>query len=153
MTRRNRISTLRRWLRFNVVGLIGVLVQIGTLQLLVNRGLDYRFATMLAVEAAVLNNFVWHLRYTWSDRRSTSAADGVRRLLTFHITNGAVSLAATWTLMALLVARAGFPVLAANVICILACSIVNFLMAELVVFSTRPNRRRKPCRVPQPSSA
>jgi putative flippase GtrA len=31
-------------------------------------GLDYLVATALAVEAAVVHNFLWHQRFTWIDR-------------------------------------------------------------------------------------
>ena len=50
-----------RWIRFNVVGVMGALVQAGVLHLLTERAdLDYLTATGLAVEAAILHNFVWH---------------------------------------------------------------------------------------------
>ena len=29
---------------------------------------DYLFATAIAVEAAVVHNFVWHEQFTWADR-------------------------------------------------------------------------------------
>lgn len=140
-------SALRRWLRFNFVGLIGVGVQLATLEwLLAATQMNYRTATLVAVEAAVLHNFCWHLRYTWKERRLNSARVIGRRLLEFHLTNGAVSLAGSWTLMSLLVGRAKMPVIAANIVSIAACSIVNFLLAEVLVFrkplaKTRVRRR------------
>ncbi len=62
-------SVVKRWLAFNFVGAMGILVQIGMLW-----GsppalhLRYLIATALAVEAAVLHNFFWHERWTWADR-------------------------------------------------------------------------------------
>jgi putative flippase GtrA len=56
----------KRWLRFNFVGLVGVGVQLGMLALLVSGlHLGKLTATALAVETAVLHNFVWHELYTW----------------------------------------------------------------------------------------
>jgi putative flippase GtrA len=62
-------STLLRWCKFNLVGGIGILVQFVALFLL--RGVmhfNYLFATAIAVEAAVVHNFVWHEQFTWVDR-------------------------------------------------------------------------------------
>ena len=59
-----------RWLKFNLVGTIGIGVQLGMLYLLTSLGVDYMLATALAVESAVLHNFLWHERFTWPDRIS-----------------------------------------------------------------------------------
>jgi putative flippase GtrA len=154
-------SALRRWLRFNLVGLIGVGVQLALLQLLLaTTTLDYRVATLVAVEMTVLHNFVWHLRFTWRERRLRSLKVVLRRLMEFHLTNGTVSLAGSWTLMALLVGRARFPVIVANLVSIGVCSLVNFLLAEILVFRTPIGGRRSkgrslqmPNRPPHPRDA
>ena len=58
-----------RWLKFNAVGGMGILVQLGALALLKSGlHLDYLPATALAVEVTVLHNFLWHERFTWADR-------------------------------------------------------------------------------------
>jgi putative flippase GtrA len=62
-------STLVRWCRFNVVGGIGIVVQFAALFLLKSvLHLNYLAATAIAVEAAVVHNFVWHDRFTWRER-------------------------------------------------------------------------------------
>jgi putative flippase GtrA len=64
-----RTSTLLRWWKFNLVGAVGILVQFGVLFLLKSvLHFNYLAATALAVEAAVVHNFFWHERFTWSDR-------------------------------------------------------------------------------------
>ncbi|HLW86445.1 MAG TPA: GtrA family protein [Candidatus Sulfotelmatobacter sp.] len=64
-----RWLTLVRWCKFNLVGAIGILVQFAALFLLKSAlHLNYLAATGLAVEAAVVHNFVWHERFTWADR-------------------------------------------------------------------------------------
>jgi putative flippase GtrA len=61
-------SRATRWLKFNLVGGIGIAVQLLTLVALKNGlHLDYLIATALAVETAVLHNFLWHERFTWAD--------------------------------------------------------------------------------------
>jgi putative flippase GtrA len=134
-------KAIHRWLRFNFVGLIGVVVQLCVLQALISAKLDYRIATLVAVEMALMNNFFWHLRFTWRERKLRSSRLVLRRLMEFHLTNGLVSLASSWSLMALLVGHALMPVIVANVICIFACSTVNFLLAEVLVFRTPQHDR------------
>jgi putative flippase GtrA len=58
-----------RWLRFNFVGGIGIIVQFVFLFLMKSvLHLDYLTATASSVEAAVVHNFLRHERYTWADR-------------------------------------------------------------------------------------
>lgn len=128
----------RRWLTFNGVGLLGVILQLGTLAGLVHLGgVHYLVATAIAVELAVLHNFAWHQHCTWKDRPAGDRAIWVR-LGRFHLLNGMVSLAGNLGLMALLTGSAGLPPLLANTIAIAACSVVNFSASETLVFRTAP---------------
>jgi putative flippase GtrA len=131
-----------RFLRFNLVGLLGAVVQIAALAVLDSgMGLDYRWATALAVEIAVLHNWVWHERYTWRERVSGAPDSITRRLLVFHVTNGAVSLAGNLLLMRLLVGGAHVNHLLANLFSIGACGLGNFLSSDRLVFRPRSPER------------
>jgi len=124
---------LLRWLRFNAVGAAGILVQLGVLAgLTTGLGLHYLVATACAVEAAVIHNFLWHQRWTWADRKGGSAA---ARLLRFNLTTGAVSIFSNLVLMSVLVGWAGLPYLAANLVSIAITSVVNYLLADRLVFT------------------
>lgn len=123
-----------RFIRFNGIGAIGFALQLGLLALLIQLGLHYVLATALAVEAAVLHNFLWHERWTWSDRPAVGTAR-LDRLWRFHALNGLVSLAGNLVLMRLLVGACGLPPLAANACAVLACSLVNFTASDRAVFS------------------
>src|SRR5262249_5938975 len=80
-----------RWLKFNFVGGIGIGVQLASLSMLVNiLHVPYMPATALAVEAAVLHNFLWHERFTWRDRARPSQV--AARLVRFHAGNGVISI-------------------------------------------------------------
>ncbi len=129
------MKTSRRFFRFNVVGAIGIAVQLGALELLRRAGMDYLLATTLAVEAAILHNFVWHERYTWRDRVSTSTWESFARLVRFHLTNGAVSLVGNALAMRWLVGELRLPVIPANLVAITACWLLNFLLSDRVVFT------------------
>jgi putative flippase GtrA len=129
---RNWKTILLRWVKFNAVGATGVLVQTLTLGLLLKvSGLHYLASTALAVEASVLNNFVWHRKWTWADRPRSNAAV---TLLRFNLTAGAMSLAGNLALMWLLVSTAGLGAMRANLIAILICSVINFMLNDRLVF-------------------
>jgi putative flippase GtrA len=128
-------SLIRRWLAFNGVGLMGIGVQLGLVALLAHTaGVHYLLATAIAVEAAVLHNFVWHQRWTWRDRPSASAGAVATRLLRFHLLNGTVSLVGNLSVTAVLVGAVAMNPVAANAVAIIACSIINFLGSEALVF-------------------
>jgi len=130
-------TTSSRPVAFIVVGVAGYVLQTAVLWLLVGRvGLPVVPATLLATETAVLHNFVWHLRWTWADR-PTGPAAMVMRLLRFNLANGGVSLAGGAALMALLVNVLGVHYLAANLVTVVACGVVNYLASDRWVF-TRP---------------
>lgn len=125
-----------RWVRFNAVGAMGMAVQLGALALLSRSdGGHYLLASAAAVELAVLHNFAWHLRVTWPDRRAGSAV--LRQLVRFHLANGAVSIVGNLALMRLLVGSAHLPLLVANTIAILCCSVVNFCLSHSWAFAVR----------------
>jgi len=130
-----------RFVRFNAVGVLGFAVQLGVLALLIRGGLHYLAATALAVEAAILHNFAWHQCWTWKDRAAT--VERRRRLLRFHLVNGAVSMAGNLVLMPLLVGMVGLAVLPSNLIAVIVCALANFGGADRFVFrreaeATRP---------------
>ena len=129
-----------RWLKFNLVGALGIGVQLGCLAGL-RPWLHYLAATALAVELAVLHNFAWHERFTWRDRPG-ARRDRWLRLLRFHAANGTVSIFGNLGLMWLLVGRFHMgKIILANAIAIAACSFLNFASGEWYVFRSNASRR------------
>jgi dolichol-phosphate mannosyltransferase len=130
---RSRLQpVLHRFVKFGAVGAGGVIVQMGTLALLLRfAGLHYLAATILAVEAAVIHNFVWHRCWTWSDRPRPRVA---LSLLRFNATNGAMSLFGNLAAMFMLVGILKLNPLTANLITIAICSVVSFTLADRLVF-------------------
>ena len=121
-----------RWLKFNFVGAIGIVVQLAMLALLANLlHFPYLIATALAVETAILHNFVWHERFTWKDR---SGSGWLMRLVRFHAGNGVISLVGNLVLMRIFVGSLHLRVLIANAITIAVCSLANFAASEWFVF-------------------
>jgi len=128
-------GVFRTWLKFNAVGIIGVGVQLAALAILrTGLGADYLVATFLAVEAAVLHNFIWHERWTWVERTRQKAGGVIGRLFRFHLSNGLISIAGNRVLMWLFVSRLHLHYFLANLIAIGTCSIVNFFASDRLVF-------------------
>jgi putative flippase GtrA len=124
------------WIKFNIVGVVGFALQSSALFVLTHTTLHvtYLVATAVAVELAVLHNFVWHQRWTWKDRPAGTMVESLRRLVKFNITNGLVSLVGNLAFMAILVGRLSLPIAGANLISVAACSICNFVLADRVAF-------------------
>jgi len=122
-----------RWIKFNLVGGIGIGAQLAALWILTRLFLcNYLIGTALAVEIAVLHNFLWHQRFTWADRKQKR--DSFLRLLQFNLTNGLVSILGNLILMRALVGGFHVRVLVANMLSIATCSAANFALSELYVF-------------------
>ncbi len=134
-------SKLVRWLKFNFVGGIGIIVQFAALFLMKSiLHFDYLFSTAVAVEAAVVHNFVWHEQFTWVDRAGSAPIsrrwrESLARLVRFHLANGAVSILGNLALMRVMVGEGHMNYLLANGIAIVLCSFVNFLVSESWVFA------------------
>lgn len=133
---------IRRWLIFNSVGAMGIVVQMSVLWALTREfRMGYLAATGLAVEAAVLHNFFWHERWTWADRIKGRQNGLMRRLICFHITNGMLSLAGNIVLMFLFVKNLDMHYLPANALAITLCSLFTFAAGDRIVF--KPERIQK----------
>jgi putative flippase GtrA len=134
-------STFVRWCKFNFVGGIGIGVQFTALFLLKSAlHFNYLAATAIAVEAAVIHNFVWHEQFTWADRLQSSWRKSFVRLIRFNLTNGAVSIIGNLALMKVMVGHGHMNYLLANAIAIILCSFANFLVSETWVFKERSGK-------------
>jgi putative flippase GtrA len=122
------------WGKFNLVGIIGMAVQLATLSLF-NRCVEghYLYATAVAVELTLLHNFIWHMHYTWRDRRNGSAIR--TQLIRFHLSNGLVSMLGNLVLMRIIIHHTHLPLLLSNSIAILCCSLLNFCLGDRWVFA------------------
>jgi dolichol-phosphate mannosyltransferase len=122
-----------RWLRFNVVGAIGFGVQLATLAVLLRwTPLPQPLAVALAVLVTVSHNFVWHERVTW---RGQPPHDRWQRWFAFNLTNGAISLVTNVVVTGALVVATGISAVIANVVAVLAASLLNFVASDRIVFN------------------
>jgi len=137
-----RNKLLVRWLKFNAVGAMGVIVQLAALALLVRIiGLSVVVGTGLAVETAIVHNFAWHRGWTWAERKGAGRASSVIQalgvLFRFNVSSGLVSLVGNMFLMHLLVTTTRLGLLTSNLVTIASCSLVNFVISDRFVFRRR----------------
>ena len=76
---------LKRFLKFGMVGATGAIVDYGILNLLVfgagwSSPVGMAMANVLSTSAAILNNFIWNRRWTFSEARTEN---GARQFLQF----------------------------------------------------------------------
>lgn len=120
---------------FVIVGAIGFVTQIAVLAVLTTAGVALPLATALAVEAAVLHNFVWHQRWTWRDRDDDTG--WARRLLRFHSANAVASIGVNVVLTWAIVRWLHLPAPVASALAVAAAAGVNFVAADRWVFARR----------------
>jgi len=121
-----------RWLKFNTVGVGGAVVQLCALWILQHfTSMSYLYCVILAVEIAIVHNFVWHEAWTW---RGKPVADRGRRMVRFHVANGFVSIVSNVVLTYLYKEVAALPLVTANFAAIVTAALLNFWVAQAWVF-------------------
>jgi len=92
-----------RFVKFGMVGGSGVVVNVGLLHAFTAFAkMDYRIASILAIECAVVNNFLWNYFWTWKDRKTGSKRSFLYMLVKFHVSSGFTALIVNWGLLVLL---------------------------------------------------
>jgi dolichol-phosphate mannosyltransferase len=131
---------MTRFRAFAAIGVIGWGLQVMALSTLIGLGVHYVAATFIAVELAIVHNFVWHERYTWRDRRATSPTAVATRLLRFNASTALVSVLGNVVITAFAVEHLHLPAVVANTAAVCLLSVVNYAAARLWVFTTVPVR-------------
>jgi len=124
---------VKRWLRFNAVGILGAGIQLAALALMLRLHIHYLVATVLAIEAALLHNYVWHRRWTWAGQGGS--------LWRFHLSNGIISFVSNLLLMRWFAGTLHFAAVPSNLAAIIITSFLNYALALKWVFVQIENRR------------
>jgi putative flippase GtrA len=124
-----------RWIKFNFVGAIGFAVQMACFSLLYGVcRIDKLWSTGLAVEIAVLHNFVWHEKFTWRHLPRGGNREVLARLFRFHLGNGLISIAGNVILVKVFADVFRISPYLGNVLAIAICALANFAASEWFVF-------------------
>jgi putative flippase GtrA len=139
-------SPAARFLKFSIVGGSGVAVNVGLLHAFTALAkLDYRVASLAAIECAIVNNFLWNYFWTWRDRKTGSKRSFAYMLFKYHLSSGFTALVVNWGLLILLteVLRVEYHVAGvpnyhiSNLIGIGVGTVVNFVLGHFWVFSKK----------------
>src|SRR5258708_20145490 len=98
-TPQSGISSLPRWVKFALIGGLGLVIQLVLLQALTVITSNYLAATAMAVEFTILHNFVWHEKFTWRERATAAFSCKLHLSLRFHFPNRVISLPANLILL------------------------------------------------------
>jgi putative flippase GtrA len=118
---------MKRWLRFNAVGILGAGIQLAVLDVMLHFHVHYLLATAVAIEIALLHNYTWYRRWTWAGRAGS--------LWRFHASNGLISLVSNLLLMRLFTGAMGLPPVPSNLAAITLTSFLNYALASTWVFA------------------
>ncbi len=94
---------------------------------------NYLVATAIALEAAVLHNYIWHCRWTFSTKDGAAVQAG--SIWRFHLSNGLGALLCNLALMRVFTGSMGFKPIPSNLAAITLTSFLNFTLASKWVFS------------------
>ncbi len=122
-----RTGELLRFAKFCLVGLSGVLVNIGLLWLLTEfAGLFYLLSAAISIETSIVSNFILNDFFTFPDRRLRGAKPFFSRLLKFNLVSLA-GLAINMGVLWLLTEVIGVYYLLSNLCGIAAATLWNYL--------------------------
>ena len=123
-----------RGVKFVLVGAAGFVLQLGVLAALtLVLRVAWEWATIVAVECAILHNFGWHQRWTWHDRTNMRS---IARLARFHAGAAATSIGGNLAVMSVLMGAGGLGPIPANAIAVVVVSVLNYVLADRWVFGS-----------------
>ncbi|MBN2426432.1 MAG: GtrA family protein [Calditrichaceae bacterium] len=120
-----------RTVKFAVVGLSGVLVNMGLLYILTEYAhLFYMVSSVIAIEVSILTNFFMNDLWTWKDRVKQS---WIKRIIKYHsVSFGA--LIANWIALVILTEWFGVYYMISNLIGICLGMVINFVLNDIWTF-------------------
>lgn len=121
-----------RFIKFAVVGLSGVFVNMGILYFLTEQfHFDYWFASIFAIETSILSNFTLNNFWTWGERKKKHL---LNRILQYHVSVGITAMLANWLLLVLLTEIFGLYYMVSNLIGIGVGMTANYIINDLWTF-------------------
>ncbi len=123
-----RTGELWRFVKFCIVGLSGVVVNMGILWLLTRfAGLQYYISSLFAIEASIVSNFAFNDYFTFADRRTGKTKSYISRLLRFNVTCAAGA-GIQYGLLVLFTSVIGVYYLLSNLIGIAVATLWNYFV-------------------------
>ena len=124
-----------RLLKFAVVGIIGVCVNMGMLYLLTEKfQILYIISSIIAIEISIISNFFLNDLWTWKDRVKKTF---IERFTQYHISVGLTAILANWLILLILTEIFNIYYLISNLIGIAVGTFSNFILNDLWTFQKR----------------
>ena len=132
------VAIFWRAFKFALVGGSGTLINTGLLALLTEIAhLDYRLSGAIAIETAIINNFIWNSLWTWRDRRSATTGGIFFQFVKYNCTMGLTAFALNWGIMVLLKEQFQVNYQIANLIGIGCVGGANFVLNHFWTFGSQ----------------
>jgi dolichol-phosphate mannosyltransferase len=127
----------KRIFRFGIVGLSGIVVNLGILFLLVEFAfMNKDLASPIAIEFSILNNFIWNDIWTFGSAEDRKVSSRWHRLAAFNIVSVGGA-AINYGIFLILTTWLGVYYLAAQLIGILIAFVWNFLINRRITWSRK----------------
>ncbi len=124
-----RTGEVWRFVKFCLVGLSGVFVNMGLLWLLTEiAGIKYFFSAAVSIESSIVSNFLLNNVFTFGDRRSSGWRETLRRLLKFNLVS-LTGLAINMAILVFLTEVIGIYYLVSNAFGIAAAALWNYVLS------------------------
>jgi dolichol-phosphate mannosyltransferase len=131
------IKHFQRLAKFGLVGTWGFVVNMSILWFLTEMGgLYYLLSSIVAVEIALINNYVLNDLWTWHDRGKSGKREYLKRMLKYHITASAAMLT-NISILWFFTELVGIYYLTSNIFGILCGAALNFFVNDRWTFRHR----------------
>jgi dolichol-phosphate mannosyltransferase len=131
----NRLPIVKL-LKFGTVGGSGVIVNSGILYALTELlSIDYRISSLVAIEFAIINNFLWNYHWTFSERKAARKRGFFSMMLKFNISSGFTAFVINWGTLFLLTEHVHIYYQISNLIGIGLGTVVNFCLSHFWAFT------------------
>ena len=121
-----------RLLKFGVVGISGVGVNMGMLYFLTEYvHIPYLISSIIAIEISIIFNFLLNDIWTWKDRIKKKY---IYRLIQYHVSVGITAVFVNWLLLLILTEVFGLYYLLSNLIGIAMGTFANYIINDVWTF-------------------
>jgi dolichol-phosphate mannosyltransferase len=128
-------NLLFRLIKFGIVGTSGIFVNQGILLLCVEKfDIDYRIASLMAIETAIVSNFILNYHWTWKDRKAKKIKEKATAFLKFNTTSFVTAFLLNWITLVFLTEFVGLQYKISNLVGIFFAAGVNFFVSNFWVF-------------------
>ncbi|MCW3130490.1 MAG: GtrA family protein [Methanophagales archaeon] len=117
-----------RMIKFSIVGVIGAGINTGFLWILTDlAGLYYLFSSVVAIEIAIMMQFMMNDRWTFRDRKTTDAGQFIKRIFKSNLWRSG-GLAVNVSVLYLFTAYIGVYYLLSNIFGIICAFSLNYIL-------------------------